>query len=219
MNKLRILLADDHQIVREGLRALIESIPGLVIVAEASDGRAAADLAAQHTPDLVILDVGMPVLNGIDATPQILAAAPHAKIIALSMLADRRFVRRMFQAGASAYLLKECAFDELRRALDCVCRGQTYISPGIGQAVVEDYVQDDRSAHGSEAFAKLTAREREVLQLVAEGRTTKQIAADLFVSVKTIETHRQHIMQKLGTTSVAQLTKFAIREGLTQLDL
>jgi len=212
----RILLADDHQIVRDGVRSLIEALDGYTVVGEASNGRTAVSLVSELRPDVVVMDVGMPDLNGIDAAKQICDAEPTTKIVALSMLSDGRFVRRMFQAGASAYLLKECAFDELKLAIDTVLRGKTYVSPGVGQVVVEQYVQDGRSG-SSEAFASLTPREREVLQLLAEGGTTKEIAADLFVSVKTIETHRQHIMQKLGTRSIAELTKFAIREGLTQL--
>lgn len=187
------------------------------MVGEAEDGRSAVSLAAELRPDVVVMDVGMPDLNGIDAARRVCADVPGVKVVALSMLSDGRFVRRMFQAGASAYLLKECAFDELKLAIDTVLRGKTYVSPGIGQVVIGDYVRDDREA-GSEAFQSLTAREREVLQLLAEGGATKEIAAALFVSVKTIETHRQHVMQKLGTNSIADLTKFAIREGLTRLD-
>lgn len=217
MKNIRIVLADDHQIVRDGVRALIEALDGYEVVGEAGDGRTAVSLAAQLKPDVLVMDVGMPDLNGIEAAKQVTDDVPGVKVVALSMQSDGRYVRRMFQAGATAYLLKESAFDELRTAIDTVLRGKTYVSPAIGQVVIDDYVRDDRSS-GSELFQALTPREREVLQLMAEGRATKEIASDLFVSVKTIETHRQHIMQKLGTNSIADLTKFAIREGLTQLE-
>ncbi|MEL7087034.1 MAG: response regulator transcription factor [Planctomycetota bacterium] len=210
-------MADDHQIVRDGVRSLIAALDGYSVLGEATNGREAVSLAAELRPDVLVIDVGMPDLNGIEAAGQVVAENPSIKIVGLSMLSDARFVRRMFKAGASAYLLKDCAFDELKLAIDTVMQNQTYVSPAIGQVVIGDYVQDQRAAD-SQAFASLTAREREVLQLLAEGRATKEIAADLFVSVKTIETHRQHVMQKLGTRSIAELTKFAIREGLTQLD-
>lgn len=196
---------------------MIEALEGYDVVGEAGDGRTAVSLAAELKPDVVVMDVGMPDLNGIDAAKQVIDASEGVKVVALSMLSDGRYVRRMFQAGASAYLLKESAFDELRTAIDAVLSGKTYVSPAVGQVVIGDYVRDDRSS-GSDLFQSLTPREREVLQLMAEGRSTKEIASDLFVSVKTIETHRQHIMQKLKTNSIADLTKFAIREGLTQLE-
>ena len=217
MASIRIVLADDHQIIRDGVRKLVESLEGYAVVGEAANGREAVELARDKRPDVLVMDVGMPDLNGIEATGRVASEAPGVKVVALSMLSDARFVRRMFQAGASAYLLKDCAFDELKRAIDTVLKDKTYVSPAIGKVVIDDYVQDERTAD-SEAFASLTAREREVLQLLAEGRATKEIAAELFVSVKTIETHRQHVMKKLGTNSIAELTKFAIREGLTQLD-
>ena len=213
----KIVLADDHQIVRDGIRMLIESTEGLEVVGEAADGREAVSLCAAQKPDVALLDVGLPGLNGVEAARQIREQTPRTRVVALSMLHEAQYVRRMFQAGAQAYLLKDCAFEELVRALDAVRAGKTYVSPSISGVVIDDYLRDVRPA-GSETLSKLTPREREVLQLVAEGRSTKQIAADLFVSVKTVETHRQNLMRKLEIFSVAELTKLAIREGLTQLD-
>jgi two-component system, NarL family, response regulator NreC len=214
---IKILLADDHQIMRIGLRSLIEKQPDMEVVAEAQDGREALRYAAELRPDVVIMDIGMPGLNGIEATRQIIAENPHVKIIALSMHSDRRFVSGMLEAGAAGYLLKDCAFEELVYALKTISNNQTYLSPAITGIVIEDYVRQ-LSSEESSALSVLTAREREVLQLLAEGKTTKQIAVSLHVSAKTIETHRSQIMEKLNIHSVAELTKFAIREGLTSLD-
>jgi len=213
---IRILLADDHKIVREGLRALLEKQPGMEVIAEAEDGRTTVRLARELSPDVVIMDVAMPDLNGIGATDQIIAEAPDVKVVALSMHSDRRFVMEMFKAGASGYLLKDCAFEELARAVRAVAAGQTYLSPGIAGVVIKDYVR--RLSETNSAFSILTSREHEVLQLLAEGKSTKQIASRLHVSVKTVETHRRHIMEKLDIHSVAELTKYAIREGLTPLE-
>lgn len=213
---VRILLADDHRIVRQGLVALLEKQTDLKVVATAEDGRKTVRLAKELRPDLVIMDIAMPVLNGIEACRQILAEAPHTKVIALSMHSDRRFVTGMLQAGASGYLLKDCAYDELMNAITQVKAGHIYLSPRITSTVVEDYVRK-LSPMDSSVFQVLTAREREVLQLLAEGKTTKEIAASLHVSVKTIETHRKQIMDKLNVHSLAELTKYAIREGLTFL--
>ncbi|MCK8600964.1 response regulator [Desulfoferrobacter suflitae] len=214
---VRLLIADDHNIVRDGLRALLETQQNLQVIAEAENGRKAVRLVRELSPDVVIIDVGMPGLNGIDATRQIVAEANETKVIALSMHSDRRFVAQMFKAGAAAYLLKDCAFEELVQAVDVVVAGQIYLSPEIAGAVIEDYVRHI-SRTDSSGFSVLTAREREVLQLLAEGKATKEIAAELFVSVKTIETHRQQIMHKLKVGSLADLIKYAIREGITFLD-
>jgi DNA-binding NarL/FixJ family response regulator len=215
--KRRLVLADDHQLLRAGLRSLLAKERDFEIVAEASDGRQAVELVTEHAPDLAILDIGMPNLNGIDATRQIRATVPRTKVIALSMHASAPFVSRMLEAGASGYLLKDSAYEELVKAIRAVLAGQVYLSPGITGVVVEDYVR--RVAVAPQvAEAKLSPREREVAQLLAEGRRTKEIAGQLHVSVKTVETHRQHIMEKLNLGSIAELTKYAIREGLTELD-
>jgi DNA-binding NarL/FixJ family response regulator len=212
----RIVLADDHQLLRAGLRSLLATERDLEVIGEASDGREAVDLVAVHGPDLVIMDIGMPNLNGIEATRQVRASSPRTKVIALSMHASAPFVSRMLEAGAAGYLLKESAYEELLQAVRAVLAGQTYLSRDITGVVVDDYVRRIGAATQLEAAA-LTPREREVAQMIAEGRSTKEIAGELHVSVKTIETHRQHIMEKLKIGSVAELTKYAIREGLTEL--
>lgn len=215
--KTRIIIADDHMIVRQGLATLLAKEPDMEVVAEAENGRDVVQLVKELRPDVVIMDVNMPDLNGIEATRQVLAAFPETKIIALSMHADRRFVVNMLKAGSSGYLLKDCAFEELAAAIRLVMANKTYLSPGVSNIVIQDYVQG-LSAPRSSAFTMLTPREREVLQLMAEGKPTGQIAEQLHISVKTVETHRQQIMHKLGIHSIAELTKYAIREGLTSLE-
>jgi DNA-binding NarL/FixJ family response regulator len=212
----RIVLVDDHQLLRAGLRSLLSKERDLEVVGEASDGREAVQLVSQSSPDVVIMDIGMPNLNGIEATRQILQVAPRTRIIALSMHSSAQFVSRMLEAGASAYLLKDCAHDELLHAVRAVIAGQVYLSPAITGVVVDDYVRRAGGATRGDAVV-LTPREREIAQLLAEGRSTKEVAGQLFVSVKTVETHRQHIMEKLKLGSIAELTKYAIREGLTEL--
>ncbi len=216
---IRILIADDHKIMREGLRALIDKEIGMEIIGEAKDGQTTVKLARKLTPSIIVMDIGMPELNGIECTRQILSDNPKAKVLALSMHSDRRFVTEMLRAGASGYLLKDAAFEELIRAVRTVASGRSYLSPDIAGSVIENYVrQSSPTPEKISAFSVLTNREREVLQLLAEGNTTKEIAATLFVSVKTVETHRRNIMKKLDLHSVAELTKYAVREGLTMLE-
>lgn len=214
---IRILLADDHKIVRDGLRCLLEQQEDMEVVGEAENGRTAVELARTLSPNVAILDIGMPDLNGVDAAKKMTAKAPGVKVIALSMHSDRRFVEGMFRAGAAGYLLKDCAFEELARAVRAVAGGQTYLSPVISTVLVADYLTKSEAAEAVDADV-LTTREREVLQLLAEGHSTKAVAARLHVSVKTIETHRQRVMAKLDIHSIAGLTKYAIREGLTSPD-
>jgi DNA-binding NarL/FixJ family response regulator len=214
---IRIVLADDHRIVVEGLRYLLANQPDMEVVGEAADGRATVEQVMAHKPDVVIMDINMPDMNGVESTRQILSHFPRTRVIALSMYSDTRMVAEMLKAGAAGYLLKDCAFDELSRAIHTVMNDQRYLSPGLTDIVVGDYVRNLSQTRVSSS-APLTEREREVLQLLAEGKTTKQIAALLHVSVKTIETHRQQIMDRLNIHSIAELTKYAIREGLTFLE-
>jgi two-component system response regulator NreC len=208
---MRIVLADDHKIVRHGLRAILEQNEGMEVVGEAENGQQAIAVTNATHPDVVLMDVTMPELNGIDAAKRIAGEHPRTKIIALSMCADRRYVLRMLAAGASGYLLKNAAAEELVRALRAAVAGRTYLSPEIAGLVVESL--RERSAPD-----ELSSREREVLQLLAEGRTSKEIAVQLHVAVTTVETHRRQIMAKVNLHSIAELTKYAIREGITSVD-
>jgi len=213
----RILLVDDHQMLRDGLRGILAAKPGIEVIGEAADGRTAIELARKLVPDVVVMDIGMREMNGIEATRQIKRENPAIRVIVLSTYSDPRYVLSALEAGASGYVLKLSAFDELLRAVGSVSAGKSYWSPEIAEVVVAAKLPG-RAARGSAARATLGPREREVLQLLAEGRTSVQIARCLHVSVRTVETHRRNIMRKLGLHSVAELTKFAIREGLTPLD-
>ena len=214
--KTRVLLADDHKIVRDGLRALIEHCDDLQVVAEADNGRTALNLFRKHNPDIVIMDVSMPDLNGIEATRQILEEGKSVKVIALSMHSDRQFVDGMLRAGVSGYLLKDCAADELIQCIRIVLSGRICLSPGITGFLVNEYLHPTKDEVLA-ARTELSVREREVLQLIAEGRSTKGIADSLHISIKTVETHRKNIMEKANLHTVAELTKYAIRHGLTSV--
>jgi len=213
---IRILVVDDHKIFREGLRALIEKQLGMELIGEVENGRKAIQLVQELLIDIIVMDIAMPDLNGIEATRQILAKAPSIKVIALSMHSDKRFVVEMLKAGASGYLLKDCAFEELAHAIRAVRANRTYLSPKIADMMIKDCVRLLPIGELS-VFSVLTPRQRQALQLLSEGKKTSQIALNLQVSVKTVETYRQQIMDKLDIHSIAELTKYAIREGLTSL--
>ena len=212
----KVLIVDDHRMMREGLRAMLEKEPDIKVVGDAADGRIAQQLARDLAPDVIIMDVNMPELNGIEATRQITAELREVKIIALSMHEDRRFVLNMLKAGAAGYMLKDDAFKNLAKAVRMVAAHKTYLSREISDLLENDCRSLPaflESAH----CQLLSCREREVLQLVTEGKTSSQIADCLHISVKTVETHRQQVMEKLNIKGVAELTKYAIREGLTSL--
>jgi DNA-binding NarL/FixJ family response regulator len=213
---IKVLLVDDHQIVREGLRVMLEKEHDITIVGEADDGRMAEQLAGELIPDVIIMDVAMPDLNGIEATRQIAAKLRGVKIIALSMHDDRRFVLNMLKAGAAGYILKDDAFKSLSKAIRMVMINKSYFSHKIADMVESNYVTSSKGMKSTDS-GSLSGREREVLQLVAEGKTSNQIAARLHISAKTVETHRQQVMFKLNIKNVAELTKYAVREGLTML--
>ena len=211
---IKILIADDHQITREGVRSMLEREADMNVLGEAEDGRSAVRLARELGPDVILMDVCMPGMNGIVATSLILAEAPRIKVLALSALDDRRFVVNMLRAGASGYLIKDCSFKELIQAIRRVVANKNYLSPGIVDMAVKNYVMPSANS-GSPDSSNLTIREKEVLQLVAEGYSTPQIASSLHLSAKTIDSHRQNLMGKINAKGIAGLTKYAIREGLT----
>jgi DNA-binding NarL/FixJ family response regulator len=213
---IRIILADDHTILRDGLSRSFEQESDIKVIGQASDGHSAVDLVRELRPDVVIMDIGMPDLNGVEATRKITKNHPQVKVIGLSMHSSDKYVREMFKAGASGYLLKNCPFEELTKAVRTVAGGKTYISSSIGDMIIKEYaIKPDKE---KSAFTLLSQREREVLQLLAEGKTTKQIAKHLHISPKTVEAHRLRIMERLDIDNVAQLTKYAIQEGLTEAE-
>ncbi len=208
----RIVIADNHTLFAQGLRSLVEQQSDFEVVGDAIDGREAVQRARELQPDVILMDVVMPGLNGFDATRIIRAEAPNVRVLALSMHVDKRYVIGMLEAGAAGYVPKDASFEEVARAIRAVARGQGYLSPSIAGVVVEGYTQR------SEASAPLSLREREVLQLLAEGATPREIARRLHISVKTVETHRRNLLAKLGLETVADLVRYAIREGITSLD-
>jgi len=212
----RVILADDHKILRAGLISLLKSARDFEVVAEACNGRETVNLVRQLIPDIVVMDVAMPDMNGVEATRKITRLVPQVRVLALSGHDEGVFVKGMLEAGAKGYLLKDAATDELLAALKTVLQGRIYVSPSVTDTLVIDYLQRVKGEVGPDA-ERLTTREREVLQLVAEGKSTASIAAILHLSDRTIETHRKRIMDKLGIRSIAELTKYAIREGITSL--
>jgi len=211
---LRILMVDDHKILREAVGSLLNNEMGMEVIAEAEDGRIAVDLARELHPDVVVMDISMPNLNGIEATRQITRELPEVKIVALSEQSDQRCVSETLRAGASGFVPKQCGIDELVSAIRSVAANHTYLSSEITGVVVEGYIHR-LSEYENSAYSVLTDREREVLQLIAEGKSTKETAKELHLSSKTIEWHRSQFMKKLHLTSIAELVKYAINEGLT----
>jgi DNA-binding NarL/FixJ family response regulator len=213
---IRIILADDHAILRHGLSKSFQQEEDFKVIGQTKDGRSTVELAKELLPDVVVMDIAMPDLNGVEATRQIAKECPDVNVVGLSMHSSNKYVREMFRAGAKGYLLKDCPFEELAQAVRIVVDGKTYVSPSVSHMVVENYIckpEDPMSA-----FRVLSQREREVLQLLAEGKTTKQVARQLHISPKTVESHRLRIMNKLEIDNLAQLTKYALQEGLTLLE-
>lgn len=214
---INIVLVDDHKVLRHGLSQALQGESDMVIIGQAENGYEAVQIAQQKVPDVMVMDIAMPELNGIEATRQILKTHPQIKVIALSMHSNKKFIHEMFKAGAKGYLLKDCEYTELISAIRIVMQNKTYLSPAITGVIIENYMMQG-AEEKQNAFAVLSDREREVLQLIAEGKTTKQIARMLHVSPKTVEGHRTRIMHKLEIDSIANLTKYAIREGLTSAE-
>lgn len=214
MKTIRILLADDHTVVRKGLRLLLESHSGFSVIADAADGREAVALAEQHTPDVVVMDVAMPILNGIEAARQISAKLPQTAVVFLSMHSDEGYVLKALKAGARAYLLKDSAEHDLVSAVIAVSEGKAFFSPAISKMLVEDYMRQMQERKVEDSYELLTTREREVLQLLAEGRNNKEAASLLNLSLYTVETHRSNIFQKLNLHNGAELILYAIRKGV-----
>lgn len=213
---IRVLLADNHTLVRAGLRALLQNIEGIQVVAEAGDGREALHLIAVHQPDLVLMDIAMPEMNGLEATAHVVKEFPQVRVIILSMHANEEYVLQALRSGAMGYVLKDAGISELELAVRAIVRGETYLSPAVSKHVVADYVR--RVSSEPSSLEQLTSRQREILQLIAEGRTTKEIADLLYVSVKTVETHRLQLMKRLNIHDVAGLVRYAIRMGLVLPD-
>lgn len=214
MPRLRILLADDHTIVRQGIRKILEEQPDWQVAAEAGDGREAVRKALELKPDVALLDIGMPLLNGIEATGQIVRLAPAVRVVILSMHPNEAYIGRALQAGARGYLLKDSADSDLVRAITLVSEGKSFFSPAVARVMQDDYVRRLAALGVVDRYDALSAREREIFQLVTEGRSNKEIADLLFVSPSTIETHRAHIMEKLDVHSAVELVLYAVRRGL-----
>jgi DNA-binding NarL/FixJ family response regulator len=214
MSKIRVLLADDHAVVRKGLRFLLERAPDMEIVGEASDGREAVRLAAELKPHVVVMDIGMPQLNGIEATAQIVKQNPQVCVIILSVHSDESYLLRALSAGAKGYLLKDSAEEDLVRAVQVAAQGKPFFSPAISEKLLEDYMRYLQQRGLKDSYELLTDREKEILQLLAEGKSNKEVAALLNLSPYTVETHRAHIMQKLNLHNTAEIVLYAVRKGI-----
>ena len=214
MSNIRVLLADDHIVMRKGLRALLERQPNITVVGEASDGRECVELAQAENPDVVVMDIAMPNLNGIEAARQIVAHKPSIAVAVLSMHSDESYVIRALKAGARAYLLKDSAESDLIAAIKALSDGKSFFSPAISRLLVEDYMRQLERKGVEDSYELLTTREREILQLLAEGRSNKEVANMLNLSLYTVETHRTHILQKLNLHTVPELILYAVRKGI-----
>jgi two-component system response regulator NreC len=214
MKKIRVLLADDHNLIRAGLRRVVESHSEFVVAGEAEDGRQAVAMAESLKPDVVVMDIGMPLLNGIEAARQIRTGRPDTQIVMLSMHSDEGYVLRALKAGAKAYLLKDSAEADLARAIHAAAEGKSFFSPAVGKVLLEDYMRKLQRTGKEDSYELLSPREREILQLVAEGKSSKDIANLLDLSVHTVETHRARVMQKLNLHGIPELILYAVRKGI-----
>lgn len=217
MKRIRVLLADDHKLVRAGIRSLLERLPGLDVVAEASDGQEALLLVEEHQPQIVLMDISMPGLNGLEATRHLTGTSPEVRIIILSIYSDEEHVYQSLRAGAAGYLMKDAATEELELAIRSVARGETYLSPPVSKPVIMEYIR--RTNVGFGPREGISPRQTQILKLIAEGETTKQVALHLAISVKTVETHRSALMKRIGVRDVAGLVRYAVKVGLVDLHL
>jgi len=218
MSKIRVLLAEDHTIVRKGLRSLLDGEVGIEVIGEAQDGREAVEKVQQLLPDVVLMDITMPALSGLEATRQIKKRFPEVQVLILTVHATEEYIFQILRAGASGYVVKQAAPNELISAIQAVYRGESFLSPSISKKVIEEYIRQAEAIAEGDSYDQLTTREREVLQLIAEGHSTREIAELLHISTKTVETHRAHLMDKLDTHSTAELTQYAIRKGVIRAD-
>ncbi|HLJ92535.1 MAG TPA: response regulator transcription factor [Gemmataceae bacterium] len=216
MRSIRVLLADDHALVRAGFRALLNTLPGIEVIAEAADGREALSLVKTHLPDVVLMDISMAGLNGLEAAVRITKEFPNVRVLILSAHADEDYVKQALRAGAAGYLIKDAGFSELELAVQAVARGETYLSPAISRHLVADFIR--HAGQEPSPLELLTPRQREILQLIGEGHTTKEIARMLHVSPKTVETHRTQLMERLDIHDIAGLVRYAIRAGVLSAD-
>lgn len=214
MDRIRVLIADDHTLVRAGIRSLLEKLPGILVVAEASEGGEVLPLVTKHQPHVVLMDIAMPKLNGLDATRQLTDLHPRVRVVILSIYSDEEYVYQALRAGASGYLLKGASIEELDLAIRSAARGETFLSPQVSRPLIDEYIRRTRASHPGEI---LSTRQRQVLQLIAEGKTMKQVALELGISVKTVETHRAQLMDRLNIHDVAGLVRYAIKMGLANV--
>ncbi len=218
MKKIKVILADDHTIVRKGLRSLLDLEKNIKVIGEAENGRETIKKVALLKPDVVIMDIAMPLLNGLEATRKIKKNFPHIKVLVLSVHADEEYIFQALKAGASGYLLKNAAPNELVSAVEAAYSDESFLSPSISKKVIKEYIRKAAATTEGNSFEKLTDREREILQMLAEGRTVKEIAHMLYISIKTVQTHRSHLKEKLNIDSDAGLVQYAIRKGLIKID-